>query len=268
MRVTFDTNTLADVVSPSTSQRADGEANGTKVRSALQAGVLQGYFCETVITLEGIKNADRSPVFGSTAINTTFRRGVAQDGNEIHYIDMQAEQSARRPLDQRQADRFLSAFALDMKLLGAPRTAMVRVDDPDNTRYVAEPDEEKLGQRLDRFYTAATAIEARGFGCAQAQAIADQIRTEIGGHEPFVSYLGKPLTQAEQRLVNRAIAEWSDGDSVAAHYGYGLDLFCTEDFGKGASKGSVLDEDNRSWLTEEFNIRFVTLSELATLVNL
>lgn len=268
MHVTFDTNTLADVVSPLTSQRPDGQANGIKVRSALQAGSLQGYFCETMITLEGIKNADRSPVFGSTTTNTTFRRGVAQDGNDIHYIDMRVEQSARQPLDQRQADRFGSAFALGMKLLGAPRTAMVRVDDPDNTRYVAEPDEEKLGQKLERFFTAATAIEARGFGCAKAQAIADQIRAEIGGDESFIFYLGKPRTAAEQRLINQSIAEWADGDSVAAHYGYGLDLFCTEDFGKGAARGSVLDENNRAWLAEEFGMQFVTLAELACLVDI
>jgi hypothetical protein len=108
-----------------------------------------------------------------------------------------------------------------------------------------------------------TAIEARGLGCAQAKKIAGEIQAEVGGYDPFISYLGKPRTPAEREKINRAIAEWADGDSIAAHYGYNIDLFCTEDFGKGASTASVLDDANRKWLSEMFGIRFATLAELA-----
>jgi hypothetical protein len=52
-------------------------------------------------------------------------------------------------------------------------------------------------------------------------------------------------------------------DSIASHYGYGIDLLCSKDFGKSASGPSVLDCDNRKRLNEEFGIRFVTLAELA-----
>ena len=123
LRVTFDTNTLADVVAPESSQRSNGAADGAKVRSAIRAGIVQGFFCETMITLEGIKNVDRTTVFGSTTTNTRFEYGVASDGNGVTYINMRAEQTARQPLDQRQADRFLAAFQLGMKLLGAPASA-------------------------------------------------------------------------------------------------------------------------------------------------
>jgi hypothetical protein len=70
----------------------------------------------------------------------------------------------------------------------------------------------------------------------------------------------------ESRQVERAVSEWADGDSIVAHYGYGFDLFCSKDFGKGASGPSVLDCANRKWLSEEFGIRFVTLRELADMV--
>jgi hypothetical protein len=266
MQVTFDTNTLADVVSPETSQRRTGPADGATVRVAIQTGAIQGFFCETLITLEGIKNADRSAVFGSTAINTNYEHGVAPDRNGVTHITMLADQPARQPLDHRQANRCVAAFGLGMKLLGAPRIGMVRVDDPDDSRYVAEPDESQLGRRLERYHEAATAIETRGLGSAQAQIIAAQIRAEIGGYDPFISYLGKPRTPAQQRQVNRAIAEWADGDSVAAHYGYGIDIFCSEDFGKSASTPSILDASNRDWLTKTFGIQFATLTELAQMV--
>ena len=89
MRVTFDTNALSDVIAPETSQRgALGAASGKKVRAAIEVDHMQGFFCETLITLEGIKNADRSAVFGSTAVDTTYRHGTAPDGNGVTYIDM------------------------------------------------------------------------------------------------------------------------------------------------------------------------------------
>jgi hypothetical protein len=80
-------------------------------------------FCEVLITLEGITNADRSAVFGSTAVNGTYRHQTALDGSGVTYIDSRAEQPARRALEQRQADRFLAAFGLGMKLLSVPRIA-------------------------------------------------------------------------------------------------------------------------------------------------
>ena len=74
MRVTFDTNALCDVIAPETSQRgARGIASGKKVQGEIEAGHVQGFFCETLVTLEGIKNADRSTVFGSTAVDTTYQ---------------------------------------------------------------------------------------------------------------------------------------------------------------------------------------------------
>ena len=264
--MTFDTNTLADVVAPESSQRSNGAADGAKVRSAIRAGIVQGFFCETMITLEGIKNVDRTTVFGSTTTNTRFEYGVASDGNGVTYINMRAEQTARQPLDQRQADRFLAAFQLGMKLLGAPRVGMVRVDDPDGSRYLLETDEDQIGRRLERHGNVVTAIEARGLGCAQARKIAGEIQAKVGGYGSFISFLGKPRTRAEQEKINRAIAEWADGDSVAAHYGYDNDFFCTEDFGKGASTASVLENANRKWLHETFRIRFATLTELAAMV--
>ena len=67
--VTFDTNTLADVISPETSQHpSDLGRCSTGSCCGSNRARSQGVFCETLITLEGIKNADRSAVFGSTSI--------------------------------------------------------------------------------------------------------------------------------------------------------------------------------------------------------
>jgi len=263
LTVTFDTGVLADVVCPETSQPPTDPADAARVRAGIQSGKIQGVFCETLITVEGIRRVDRSAVFGSTVANARCQHETAPDGSGVTYIDLRVEQAARLALDQQQADRFSAAFALGMKLVDVPRIAMAKVDNPDGNRYLTESDEAELIRRLERQHTVLSAIEARGLACAQAQRIAIEIQTEIGGNGNFLLYLGHPRNPTEQKKVICAINEWSDGDGIAAHYGYGIDLFCSRDCGKNAGKASVLHPDNRQWLSEAFGIRFVTLAELA-----
>lgn len=71
------------------------------------------------------------------------------------------------------------------------------------------------------------------------------------------------ISSLERKAVHKAINEWADGDAVAAHAGYGNDLFCTNDLGKGAGESSVLHPKNRAWLQSDYGIVFVTTLELA-----
>ena len=53
LTVTFDTNTLASVVSPETAQRGTG-TSGAIIRTAIQAGQIQGFFSETLTLANGM----------------------------------------------------------------------------------------------------------------------------------------------------------------------------------------------------------------------
>ena len=61
MRVTFDTNTLVDVVSPTTSQRPSGAADGATVRAAIEAGAVQGFFARPWSSLKGSRKPIEAP---------------------------------------------------------------------------------------------------------------------------------------------------------------------------------------------------------------
>jgi hypothetical protein len=121
----------------------------------------------------------------------------------------------------------------------------------------------ELAQCMDKVNELTTKIAQRGMG----QAIAVELgllfskRDGVSKSELFQQGLGRARNKSEREKVAKAIREWADGDSVAAHYGFGVDLFCSEDFGRSAS--SVLDPNNRKWLIEEFGIQFVTLADLA-----
>jgi hypothetical protein len=109
---------------------------------------------------------------------------------------------------------------------------------------------------MDKVNEMATEIARRGVGQAVAIELGVKFSERAG-----VLFL-KGLGRAHKGKVAKATREWADGDSVAAHYGFGIDQFCSEDF----RKNSVLDHDHRKWLSEEFGIQFVTLAELARTV--
>src|SRR5256885_1820430 len=66
---------------------------------------------------------------------------------------------------------------------------------------------------------------------------------------PWFTGLGAAKDIHARREVARAVAQWADGDSVAAHYAYGNDIFCTLDGGKAETRRgepAVLDANLKS----------------------
>lgn len=72
MRITFDTNSLMDLVAPKPTQRPQNREAAANVQDAIAAGVLWGFFCETLVTLEGVQRHDRQQVFGNTRVEAEF----------------------------------------------------------------------------------------------------------------------------------------------------------------------------------------------------
>jgi hypothetical protein len=89
----------------------------------------------------------------------------------------------------------------------------------------------------------ATTLGSGGVGHDRAVALGREFADCGDTIRPALWYDG--LSSTSRKQTKRAIAEWSDGDSIAAHCGYGNDLFCTYDYPANASKPSVFDEVNR-----------------------
>jgi len=117
---------------------------------------------------------------------------------------------------------------------------------------------------MDRVNDMATEIARRRLGHAKAVALGREFVDCDDPDRPTLWFAG--LLSASPNKTRRAIAEWADGDSIASHYGYGNDLFCSDDFGRNASGPSILDVDNRGWLTETFDIQFTTVAALAEML--
>jgi hypothetical protein len=62
--------------------------------------------------------------------------------------------------------------------------------------------------------------------------------------------------------VREIIAEWSDLDILASHYGYGNDVFCTLDVSKETGRGGILHSSNHEELRRNFGIEILTPEDL------
>jgi hypothetical protein len=168
----------------------------------------------------------------------------------------------RKPLDLEFSAKIQAAKSLDLRALRAPaRIGWVRIRDEDGTFFEADASPPELSTRMDKVNELARVIAGRGIGYAKAVELGCKFADSANASNPEPRFKG--LSWASPRQVKLALNEWADGDSVAAHYGYGIDLFCSRDFGKNTSGASILDDNNRKWLSDTYGIRFVTLAELA-----
>jgi hypothetical protein len=291
MKATFDTNALDRAARPERHPKDPRQPDFIRLHEAIKAGRLKGYFSETIVTLEGIENKDRVDVLGHTQLSTEIQ---SAEENTIH-INVTPRQN-RKPLHHEVFARIEAARKIGMRALRGPaRPGWIRINDVDGSFFEPDRSEEGLSERLDRASRVASAIEARGVGFVvvkslaayfserdradvaanqeKAFALVEEMLARAGLHapripveEPWFTSLLRAKDIHEERQVQRAIAEWADADSVAAHVGYGIDFFCTEDEGKTGGASSVLDAANRAWLQATYSVKFVTLSGLAEMI--
>ncbi|WP_282008041.1 hypothetical protein [Brevundimonas aveniformis] len=270
LRVTFDSNAWQRVVRPQSFRKDIRNVDFHRLHRAARDGEIAGFICETVGTLEAIRRADRGESIASRRMQIDFEEGEMQGGQIRISVTARPDHSQHPGLPGILLDSLRDAFGIGFRLLSAPRLGVPRPIDFITTDgflrlelYAIETGEEQLSQRLDRFADMVRAIEARGVGRATAVRLADEIRRRVGGEAlPWFRYLNQPKDEAEKKAVEKSIAEWADGDAVAAHLAYQNDVFCSEDAGRSAGK-SILDSHHRGWLASEHGVRFLTLQELA-----
>ena len=189
------------------------------IHESLKSKCLEGFFCETVLTLEG--------------------------GQKLPRPDTVA--------------RVRRALELGLRILSAPRPGGTPIDVLDGELYAKDINP---STRLERYEAITAAIEARGLGFARMLKAAPSRSHGLDCLSGLAS-VDWSSCPGDLTQVARAVAEWADGDSVAAHYGYANDLFCTQDRAARAGRNSVMHPAQRSWLHRVYNVEFVSIAELA-----
>ena len=100
----------------------------------------------------------------------------------------------------------------------------------------------------------------------QLAAGGEAIRRVTGARENENPYLKLSNPQIPEKAFSKAVAEDADAMAIAAHYGYGIQVFCTEDKGASAGSKSVMSRQNRMKLRKQFGIRFCNVRALTKLI--
>lgn len=277
LRVTFDTNVLDYACRPERYPKDLRQPQLANVREALKKETIQGFFSVTMLTIEGIMNKDRAAVYESTKITAVREepeitknedlpdaiRAIIGDGDiETHSLKLTVDQPARQDVHQEVKARVAAAHGLGVRVLkGVPRIGAYRLDDPGGSFYLDNGAGDTLSLWIEKAQEVSKAIEARGLGFAQLT----QLGFGLAMKDPEGAWF-EALTKAkdihEQRKIERAFAEWADADSIASHIAYGIDVFCSNDVGNSNATNSILDVNNRKWLTQTYGVKFMTFDDL------
>jgi hypothetical protein len=261
LKCTFDTNTLDRVVRPS--HKDDVSA---VVHEGLKAGGIKGYFSEAVVALDGIGHLDKVDMVGAGRVVSESRA----TGRYSVELTVGRRWPAKRT-DQQFKDGIEAALDLGLRPLLGPRPMGDSLAVPE---FVQRGLYETLGvgtdlmARRDRIHAVDTALRSRGIGRQRAIDLGREYNARAGAAGEFYQQgLGRAQNDAERKKVLKAVNEWADGEAVAAHVGYGNDLFCSHDFARNSRGPSALHPDHRAWLTQTFGVEFVTVAQLAERVS-
>jgi hypothetical protein len=261
LKVTFDTNTLSGVVDPDEQVGAADHRAYQAVHNAVKTGQIRGFFSETVVTLDAIGRKAKADVLGAARlVSTTASTGPNQItikiGPRWKHVDVGPWIRAR----------IEAACAMGMRALIGPR----RFGDSLTVRGFGEGFYEPLPPGAAFVAAADTAnaldaaIVARGLGRAQVIGLAKSFSERDGASDEWwLQGLERTRSTAERKKVRRAVNEWADGEVLAAHAGYGNDLFCTHDSGGDLSDRSILHPSHRVWLSEAHGVTFINIAQLA-----
>lgn len=276
MRVTFDTNSLDKACRPQRFPKDPSRPAFERVHDGLAAGAVRGFYSLTMLTIEGIMRRDRAAwmagtenllevgecsIMPASAAEQQMFPGVT----EVHRIPINIKvKQPSPPLPAEVVRRAVAAQQLGIRVLKPPpRIGFRVVNDPTGDFYVSEEERRDLAEWVQRIHEVSEAISDCGVGFAQLVNLGQGLAATSEPEAIWFKALSLANDVHQRRAVERAFGEWADGDSIAAHVAYGMDVFCTSDEGKSNAGPSVLDKKNREWLTASFGVRFMTIEQLA-----
>lgn len=241
--VTFDSNVWESIVDDS---KRITPSSFSEIYELIIQKKISPFFYDGIVSLETIKKDERKHFIGS------FKASISmQVGNEQPSV---SEGTAPPELSDYLKENLPKAFNMGFKFLRAPRIGSHGVSP--ESEHAAKDTKFPLEERLNRTFEVMRFIE--GLGAGKGKLDADiSANPGIGLPEKV-----KNDTALTNKMFAKNIAEWVDGDALAAHYGFGIDYFCTNDKAAGAGSISVFSDENLKKITAKYGIRVVSPDDL------
>ena len=252
--VTFDRNVYEGVINPGKSTISVLQSGHAEIIAGLiHSGRIAPFLGESSLTLETLskKGANRRDVLSRNRV-------VVSDAgaSSLRIGGMDNLYPGSSPIDR---SYILGAIEMGFKVLPIYRMGrIVNTEIQPEWRYYKE-DGDAL-KKKKKWGEAVRYIEGLGAGFSTVKSLLNIPEQRV---HPWTHY-AKSYSGSEKKF-NQAIAEWSDGDSVASHIASGIQYFCTYDQAKGAGKSSVFSQENKEQLKLRFGLKVVSPEELIAL---
>ncbi|MDD5670063.1 MAG: hypothetical protein PHN49_00310 [Candidatus Omnitrophica bacterium] len=235
IRVTFDSNVWRKVASPTNFPKEKNIAIYKNINLLIKNNRILPCLPETIFTLEAIKRTDRRTWLESY-LNS---KPNAHPGNTPQL-----------------SSHLQDALKLGFKLLRQPRNAGAKNPAMLEESFLSDT-EISQSERQKLFFESLEQIELIGCGMHHIK----NIGKEYSHGKQWLQGIKNAPANREDDII-KAIAEWADGDSVAAHIAYKNKYFCTEDKGRNEKITSVLSKTGKELFASKYGIIFVTPTEL------
>jgi hypothetical protein len=257
LKVTFDSNVWRIIATPGSFPSESGIESFRKINAASASGNMSGTLAETVFTLEAIKKVGRQNFLSTYRPEMESNAKGQPDGTIKFSFSIGPDRSAHPGSNHYLSKHWADAEKLGFKLLHCPRVAATVNPDLKDEWFI-----NVTHDIANRFGSCAREIESGGCGISQLKEIGKKY---AGAGQPWQKGLALS-PDFEEAAIAKAVAEWADGDAVAAHYAYENDYVCTRDIGKSGGADSVFSPKNRAWLESKYGVKFITPENLAAMI--
>lgn len=261
LTVTFDSNVIEKVLMPESHKTEKNAIYFFLLRKAIDQKHLSVYVADLYFTREQIPKTER---LSRTEKNTAGAIEIKQDflpNGEIHLsISIgPSKEFGNVELDTFRRKTLKALQSVGGKILKTYRLGDFVSKDIPSELYCHSETNEEIQCRIDKCFRYISDRLAAG---------GDAIREVTGAQTNENPYLKLSNPLIKEKAFSKAFAEDADAMAIAAHYGYGIQLFCTEDKGASAGLKSVMSLQNRLKLRKQFGIRFCNVRSLTKLISM
>ena len=261
LTVTFDSNVIEKVLMPVSHKTEENALYFFRLRKAIDKKQISVHVADQYFTREQIHKTERlSRTNKNIAGAIEIKRDFLPNG-EIHMrISIgPSKEFGNIELDDFRRKTLEALHSVGGKILKTYRLADFDCKEIPSNMYCFPESKEEVQYRIDKCFR---------YISDQLAAGGDAIREVTGAQINENPYLKLSNPLIKEKAFSKAFAEDADAMAIAAHYGYGIQLFCTEDKGASAGLKSVMSLQNRLKLRQQFGIRFCNVRSLSKLLDM
>lgn len=259
MKITFDSNVWEYIVISDNNNNDDF----WKLKQLILSKKIQAFICEIAISLESIRKNERANIWKSYEPSIKFKSlgtsknedGVTMFHNSICFSpDTEKHPSLHPTL----INRLELAKKLGFKVLCMTNFGTIRTSEIPKSMKIKFKDTKAYWDYAGRASRCGKYILELKAGQNDYNVFKEKYNIKGGN----VSRAMFEIPETEEKKFSSAIAEWSDGDSIGAHYAFMNDVFCTLDSAKNSGEKSVFSAKNRAKLKEDLGINILSIEQI------